>query len=105
MKEISPIQFFKVYQKNANIKIIDVRDTYDYERYHLNDSVNIPIKLLYERHYLFLNKKYSYFILCKNGELSKKATAFLETLGYNVVHVIGGLDRWMGAYSITSTSY
>ena len=40
MKEISPILFFKLYQKTSNRRIIDVREPYDYEQYHLIYSYN-----------------------------------------------------------------
>ena len=100
MKEISPINFFKIYQRKK-IKIIDVRDVKEFENYHINGSLNIPLSLLCEKHYLFLNKNYIYYIICKNGNLSKKATITLEHNGYNVINVIGGLDAWIGAYHIS----
>ena len=104
MKEISPINFFKLYQKSKNLRIIDVREPYDYEQYHLIYSYNVPASLLYDKHYLFLNKRNIYYIICKNGEISKKVTAFLDSHGYNVVNVIGGLDCWVGSYHL-KTNY
>ena len=50
MDEISPIKFFKYYQKNINFKIIDIRDTRDFELYHIVDSINIPYSILIEKH-------------------------------------------------------
>ena len=49
MDEISPIKFFKYYQKNINFKIIDIRDTRDFELYHIVDSINIPYSILFVR--------------------------------------------------------
>ena len=66
MDEISPIKFFKYYQKNINFKIIDIRDTRDFELYHIVDSINIPYSILIEKHHLFLNCNHTYFIICKN---------------------------------------
>lgn len=105
MREISPIDFFKVYQKTPSLRIIDVRDTFEFEKYHLNDSLNIPLALLYEKHYLFLNKKHVYYVICKNGSQSKLATRFLESNGYHAINVIGGLDHWMGSYNLNSFYY
>lgn len=96
MEEISPISFFKFYQQNNNFKIIDIRDTIEYDLYHIKNSVNIPYKLLVEKHKLFLNDQMTYFILCKNGDLSFFATKFLSKLGYHVVNVIGGIDHFKG---------
>ncbi len=101
MKEISPINFFKLYQKSSTLRIIDVRDAYDFNKYHLTYSANIPASLLYDKHYLFLNKRYIYYLICKNGELSKEVGLYLDQHGYKVVNVIGGLDCWVGSYHIT----
>ncbi len=100
MKEISPINFFKIFQRKK-IKIIDVRDFKDYDNYHIEGSLNVPLNLLCDKHYLFLNKNYAYFIICKNGSLSRVATIKLEEVGYNVTNVMGGLDSWIGPYNIT----
>ena len=97
MNEISPIKFFKYYQKNLNFKIIDIRDTREFEQYHIIDAINIPYHILREKHQLFLNKNHTYFIICKNGNNSYQATRFLSRLGYNVINVIGGIDHWMGS--------
>ena len=99
MKEISPINFFKIYQRKK-IKVIDVRDVKDYDLYHIKGSLNIPLSLLCDKPYLFLNKKYVYYIICKNGSLSKLATVSLENSGYNVINVMGGLDSWVGSYQV-----
>lgn len=100
MKEISPILFFKLYQKSNNIRIIDVRDSFQFEQYHLINSINIPADLLYDKYYLFLNMRTTYYILCKNGAISKQVTLYLENLGYKVINVIGGLDCWVESYNI-----
>ncbi len=97
MDEISPILFFKYYQKNLHFKIIDIRNTKDFELYHIEDSVNIPYQLLIEKHYLFLNTTHTYFIICKNGDKSYHACKLLCRLGYHVVNVIGGIDHFMGS--------
>jgi len=97
MDEISPIKFFKYYQKNINFKIIDIRDTRDFELYHIVDSINIPYSILIEKHHLFLNCNHTYFIICKNGNNSYHACKFLSRLGYHVINVIGGIDHFMGA--------
>lgn len=96
MNEISPINFFKYYQNHFNMKIIDIRKTNEYEKYHIQDSTNIPYHLLLEKHNLFMNHYHTYFIICKNGNLSYQASKYLSMLGYNVVNVIGGIDNWKG---------
>ena len=62
MKEISPINFFKIYQRKR-IRIIDVRDVKDFEYYHIEGSQNVPLNLLCDKPFLFLNKRYIYYII------------------------------------------
>lgn len=96
MNEISPIDFYKLYLSTFKIKIIDVRETYEFDEYHIKGSVNIPFSVIMNKHSLFLNKKYHYFIICKNGTASKIVTNKLHDLGYNICNVIGGLKSWRG---------
>lgn len=96
MNEISPILFFKQYQKNFNIKVIDIRMPNEFEEYHIIDAINIPYDLLINEHHLFMNKSHTYYIICKNGDKSYHATKFLMKYGYNVVNVIGGMEHWRG---------
>ena len=97
MNEISPIDFFKYYQNNINLKIIDISSTNQIEEYHIIYAINIPYNLLMEKHHLFMNKYQTYYIICKNGTKSYHATKYLMRLGYNVVNVIGGIDHWIGS--------
>ncbi|MGM9877189.1 MAG: rhodanese-like domain-containing protein [Bacilli bacterium] len=66
------------------MKIIDVSDKYTYQTSHLNGSINIPYDELINNYRKYLNKKDSYYLYCKSGKLSKRATMVLSSLGYNV---------------------
>lgn len=98
MKEISTINFYNIYQQEMNIRLIDVRDVSEYDEYHIHGSVNIPLSLLLEKHNLFINKKYHYYIICKNGTRSKTASYALSKLGYNITNILGGIERWPGLF-------
>ena len=98
MNEVSVNNFYKIYQQELNVKIIDVRDISEYDEYHIHGAVNIPLSLILEKHHLFVNKKYHYYIICKNGTRSKTASIALSKLGYNITNVIGGVERWPGLF-------
>lgn len=66
------------------MKIIDVSDKYTYQTSHLNGSINIPYDELINNYRKYLNKNDSYYLYCKSGKLSKRATMVLSSLGYNV---------------------
>lgn len=95
-KEISPINFYKLYQRKL-IKVIDIRENFEFDRYHIKNSVNIPYSLLLEKHALFLNKTTVYYLICSSGEKSNELSLILRNNGYNTVSVIGGIKRWFGS--------
>ena len=66
------------------MKIIDVSDKYTYSLGHLNGSINIPYDELINNYRQYLNKKDNYYLYCKSGKLSKRATLVLSSLGYKV---------------------
>ena len=94
--EISILDFYKYYQLKNDFKIIDVRDPNEYDSYHIQYSLNVPGSLLIDKSNLFLNKNQKYFIICYNGTRSKVVTLALLKLGYNVINVIGGIEKWPG---------
>ena len=69
------------------MKIIDVSDKYTYSTSHLPNSINIPYDELINNYRKYLNKKDSYYLYCKSGKLSKRATLVLSSLGYNVYYL------------------
>ena len=69
------------------MKIIDVSDKYTYNNQHLNGSINIPYDDLINNYRRYLNKTESYYLYCKSGKLSKRATLVLSSLGYNIYYL------------------
>lgn len=96
MNEISTIAFFKIYQTTSNWRLIDVRDPLEYDESHISGAMNIPLSLLIDKHFLFINQNKHYYIICKNGTRSYTASTILDNLGYNVTNIVGGMSRWPG---------
>ena len=69
------------------MKIIDVSDKYTYSTSHLPNSINIPYDELLNNYRVYLNKRDRYYVYCKSGKLSKRATLVLSSLGYNVYYL------------------
>lgn len=66
------------------MKIIDVSDKYTYSTSHLPNSINIPYDELLNNYRVYLNKRDRYYLYCKSGKLSRRATMILSSLGYKV---------------------
>lgn len=69
------------------MKIIDVSDSYSYKINHINGSINIPYDELINNYRKYLNKSEKYYLYCKSGKLSKRATIILSSLGYQVINL------------------
>ena len=69
------------------MKIIDVSDKYTYSQTHIQGSINIPYDVLINNCRQYLNKNEKYYLYCKSGKLSKRATMVLSSLGYKVFYL------------------
>lgn len=65
--------------------IIDLQDKYDYSISHYPGAINIPYETLINNYREYLNKNDIYYLYCKSGKLSKRASIILNYLGYNAI--------------------
>ena len=89
LKSISAFSFSNLIKTN-NIPILDLRDRVAYSKYHFTNSICIPYPYL-STYYHTLSKSITYYLLCEEGNHSQKAYHFLESKGYNVINVDGGI--------------
>lgn len=69
------------------MKIIDVSNSTDYATFHIPNSINIPYDELINNYRSYLNKNDVYYLYCKSGKLSKRATVVLSAIGYKVFYM------------------
>lgn len=72
--------------------LLDVRSEDEYRDGHIEGSINIPLNKLAA---IDLPKETPVFVYCLSGGRSKRATAFLQKLGYDAVN-IGGITNYKG---------
>lgn len=78
----------------GNINIIDIRSTDLYNMGHIKTSINIPKSQLLCNYKCYLDKSKQYYIYCQYGTTSIKTCIFLKKLGYNVINVLGGYEKY-----------
>ena len=71
--------------------LIDIRDNYEYQKYHLPNSVNVPFAKLIINPDKYLDKNTSYLLICEYGFKSKKTVEILKKAGYLVDSLSGGI--------------
>lgn len=92
MERIKPAEF-QALNKKENIKILDVREVDEFQAGHIQGAVNAPLSTL-EEQYIQLEADKRYYVICQGGKRSERACQFLETKGYDVVNVEGGMNQW-----------
>ncbi|MCE1247371.1 MAG: MBL fold metallo-hydrolase [Firmicutes bacterium] len=76
--------------------IIDVRSRREFDSYHLEKAVNIPVPELRTRYSEIKNEPI--IVMCASGQRSAMAAGILRSAGIvNVVNVPGGITAWRAA--------
>jgi len=92
---ITYIEAKELLKENPRGVIIDVRSIQEYNEYHLNGSICIPLYELQNKISSIIEDKNQMLILCcQSGARSKKAISVLAKMGYNNLYEIdGGLNN------------
>lgn len=84
----------EVKSRLPNIKIIDIRDNYQFNLGSIPTAINIPMKFLLKNPENYFNKNEEYYLLCQFGLKSKKVARELNELGYNTYNIVGGYSDY-----------
>lgn len=95
MKEISTMEVQQALEQGQAINLIDVREVDEVESGHIPGIIHIPLGLLEFRMHE-LNKNEPYIMVCRSGGRSGSATHFLESQGFDVSNMVGGMLAWNG---------
>ncbi|MFJ8260386.1 rhodanese-like domain-containing protein [Rummeliibacillus sp. NPDC094406] len=96
MKEISTKEVQQRLEAGEQLNLIDVREVQEVQAGHIPGIVNIPLGLIEFRMHE-LDRNIPYIMVCRSSARSGQATAFLESQGYEVKNMVGGMLEWEGA--------
>jgi rhodanese-related sulfurtransferase len=95
MKEITAKKVEALLNEGKKLNIIDVREVAEVAAGKIQGAVNIPLGLV-EFRMNELDKSKEYVMVCRSGGRSGRATQFLESYGFNVINMTGGMLAWEG---------
>lgn len=95
MIEITPMKIEEMLKGNKLISLIDVREVDEVKEGKIPGAIHIPLGLLEARMHE-LDKKIEYTMVCRSGGRSGQATNYLESYGFKVVNMTGGMLAWQG---------
>ncbi|EGA88862.1 Rhodanese domain protein [Planococcus donghaensis MPA1U2] len=95
MKTMTTQEVQELLESNQSINLIDVRETDEVAAGKIPGAINIPLGTL-ESRMGELDKSQEYIMVCRSGGRSGQATSFLDSQGYNVTNMDGGMLNWNG---------
>ena len=95
MQTMTTTEVQRAIESGAALKLIDVREVEEVEAGHIPGIINIPLSTL-ELHMPELDKNEKYIVVCRSGKRSGMATQLLESHGFDVTNMVGGMLEWQG---------
>lgn len=80
----------------GTIKLIDIREPYEFRSGSIKTAKNIPMNTLLSNPDKYLKKEEKAYIVCQSGGRSMSAVRMLTQAGYDVVNVTGGVGSYAG---------
>ena len=76
-----------------NINLIDIREHYLYERGHIKNAINIPLRVLRTMPEKYLSFDKTYYFICETGVNSKRLSTILNNKGYYTYSIKNGYEK------------
>lgn len=95
MNEITAKEVQQRLENGEILNLIDVREVEEVQSGHIPGITNIPLGLLEFRTHE-LDKTKPYIMVCRSGGRSGQATQYLQSQGFNVTNMTGGMLSWEG---------
>ena len=95
MKLISANELEQKLANGEKLHIVDVREVSEVAAGKIPTAIHIPLGLLEFRMHE-LDKKKPYVLVCRSGGRSSQAARFLESYGFDVTNMEGGMLAWEG---------
>ena len=95
MKEMTAKELENKLMNQEILNMIDVREVEEVAEGKIPGALHIPLGLLeFRMHELDKNKEY--IMVCRSGGRSSRAAQFLESNGFRVINMTGGMLDWEG---------
>jgi len=96
MKETTTTEVLNRLNKGEDLNIIDVREYNEVAAGKIPNAQHLPLGEL-ARRVNELDKDSEHIVVCASGNRSKAASGLLESMGFNVINMLGGMKQWNGS--------
>jgi rhodanese-related sulfurtransferase len=96
---IQPSELEILMNTRADIRLIDVRTTAEFDSAHIPAAYNVPVEVLPEHAgEIAQDTSTNYVLICQSGARARKAEEALRSSGLTRLHVLdGGMNAWLSA--------
>ncbi len=85
--------------------ILDVREKWEYDICHIENSVHIPMGQITEKKD-GLSQNDMIIVVCHHGVRSRMVAKYLDANGFtNIINLAGGVDAWSNQIDSSMTKY
>ncbi|WP_423802362.1 rhodanese-like domain-containing protein [Neobacillus sp. SAB-20_R2A] len=95
MREMTAKEVENLLNQGKKLNIIDVREVDEVKAGKIPGAINMPLRLVEFRMHE-LDKTKEYIMVCRSGGRSGRGSQFLESYGFNVINMAGGMLAWEG---------
>lgn len=97
MEILSPKQFQAKLSHDPSALLLDVRTPAEFAEFHLKGAhlIDWLDTDLFKKEVATLDKTKTLYIYCRSGKRSHEAATYLQSLGYKVVDMDGGILSWI----------
>ena len=106
-QEITPAEVQALVEHGDAVRLVDVRQPWEYDRAHIPGVLLIPLSELSRRFRAELDPASVVICICEHGVRSAHAASFLAASGFSqVATMTGGMAAYLGAVeTLTSESF
>jgi len=99
VQDVSAAEAAGLLKNNPEIKVLDVRTGFEFNRGHLKDAVNINYySWSFEEKLAKLDKNVTWLLHCRTGVRSSKTLPLMKAAGFtSVIHLTDGIVDWLDA--------
>lgn len=94
--EVTVEQVKEIIETGQDVVLLDVRERWEYETGHIPGAINLPWNSqVLQAEYASLPKDRPVIVVCRSGNRSRLASAFLDERGFgDVRNMLGGMVSW-----------
>lgn len=99
IRDVNATEAAELLKNNPEIKVLDVRTGFEFNRGHLKDAVNLNYySRKFEDKLNELDKNTTWLVHCRSGVRSGKTMPLMKAAGFtSVIHLVDGILDWKNA--------